>query len=134
MFFGEFPALGLKQEDYAIYRVDLETRQVEKLPGSEGLWPQQVSPDGRNIAAFTLDNTRLVLFSPSLRRFTELARGTSSTARSGRATEAISFSRISRRASSSLSIAFASGTTVWSAWPASLSSPALTRYHFLSPD
>jgi Tol biopolymer transport system component len=77
LIFGELPAPGLKQEDCAIYRVDLRTRQVEKVPGSEGLWPQDISPDGKVVAAFTLDNTRLVLLSLASGRSTELARGKS---------------------------------------------------------
>ncbi len=77
LIFGELPAPGLEQREYAIYRVDLRTRQVEELSGSEGLWPQDVSPDGKDIAAFTLDNARLVLFHLALRRSTGLAHGKS---------------------------------------------------------
>jgi len=77
LIFGRMPGPGLKKEDYAIYRIDLNTRQGEKLSGSEGLRPQDISPDGRTIAAFTDDGSRLVLFSPESRRSTDLASGKS---------------------------------------------------------
>jgi Tol biopolymer transport system component len=77
LIFGRMPGPGLKKEDYAIYRVDLRTRQGDELPGSEGLRPQDISPDGRTIAAFSHDSTRLVLFTPESRRSIDLASGKS---------------------------------------------------------
>jgi DNA-binding winged helix-turn-helix (wHTH) protein/Tol biopolymer transport system component len=75
LIFGRMPGPGLKKEDYAIYRVDLRTRRGDELPGSGGLRPQDISPDGKTIAAFTDDSTRLVLFSPESRRSIDLASG-----------------------------------------------------------
>jgi len=46
----------------AIYRLDLRTRQVTPLPGSQGLWSPRWSPDGRYIVAETADSLGLRLF------------------------------------------------------------------------
>jgi DNA-binding winged helix-turn-helix (wHTH) protein/Tol biopolymer transport system component len=77
LIFGEFEASGLNPENPALHKLDLNTRDVEKLAGSEGLAPQDVSPDGREVAAFTLDDARLMLFDLATGRRTEVARGTS---------------------------------------------------------
>jgi len=46
----------------AIYRLDLRTRQVTPLPGSQGFWSPRWSPDGRYIVAETADSLGLRLF------------------------------------------------------------------------
>ncbi len=57
----------------AIRVVDLRTRQVTTLPGSEGLWSPRWSPDGRYIAAIPLNSQKLVLFDFMARKWSELA-------------------------------------------------------------
>ncbi|RPH37666.1 MAG: hypothetical protein EHM91_14780 [Planctomycetota bacterium] len=42
----------------AIHIVDLETKQVSTLPGSEGLFGPRWSPDGRHVVAVPLDGAR----------------------------------------------------------------------------
>lgn len=42
--------------------LDLQTRQVTSIPGSEGLFSPRWSPDGRYVAALSTDFTRLMLF------------------------------------------------------------------------
>jgi Tol biopolymer transport system component len=42
--------------------LDLKTRQLEKVPGSDGLFSPRWSPDGRYIAAISPDNTTLKRF------------------------------------------------------------------------
>jgi DNA-binding winged helix-turn-helix (wHTH) protein/Tol biopolymer transport system component len=77
LIFGEFSAPGLEHEHNALYRVALNTGEVEHLPNSDGLAPQDLSPDGTEVAAFSADDTQLVLFNLSSRKRTELARGKS---------------------------------------------------------
>ncbi len=45
--------INLKTEKRDLRIVDLETRQVTILPGSDGMWSPRWSPDGRYIAALT---------------------------------------------------------------------------------
>src|SRR5580704_3264545 len=59
LMFGDFnhDAGGL-----SIRILDLKTRKLEKVPGSEGLFSPRWSPDGRYIAAISPDNTTLKRF------------------------------------------------------------------------
>jgi Tol biopolymer transport system component len=68
--FGEVERPGA----LAIRVLDLKTRQVSVLPGSEGLWHPAYSPDGRYISALTADSQGITLFNTSTRQWTELAR------------------------------------------------------------
>ena len=52
--------------------LDLETRKARDLPGAEHLFSPRVSPDGKYIAAINGDETALMLFDVSARRWTEL--------------------------------------------------------------
>ncbi|HEX5412843.1 MAG TPA: protein kinase [Terriglobia bacterium] len=54
--------------------VDLKTRQVTKVPGSEGLFSARWSPDGRYLAAMTRDSTRLMLYDFSSRLWQDLVK------------------------------------------------------------
>ena len=42
--------------------VDLKTRQASTLPGSKGLFSPRWSPDGRYLAALSIDSKKLVLY------------------------------------------------------------------------
>jgi Tol biopolymer transport system component/DNA-binding winged helix-turn-helix (wHTH) protein len=55
-----------------IYQLDLRSRQVCLLPGSEGLFVPHCSPDGRYIDAMTADGHHLMLFDASTRHWMEL--------------------------------------------------------------
>ncbi len=59
----------------AIQMVDLRTREVRTLPGSEGLFSPRWSPNGRHIIAMPLDQRKLMLFDTASRTWTELASG-----------------------------------------------------------
>jgi Tol biopolymer transport system component/DNA-binding winged helix-turn-helix (wHTH) protein len=64
--FGRVPALmGETAESKAIYLFDIATGKSTILPGSQGLFSPRWSPDGRYIAALSLDMTRLMLFDTS---------------------------------------------------------------------
>jgi Tol biopolymer transport system component len=53
--------------------VTLASQQVEKLPNSEGLFSPRWSPDGRYIAALSLDQTRLMLYKTATKSWHLLA-------------------------------------------------------------
>jgi Tol biopolymer transport system component len=58
----------------AIYVLDMKTRNASKLPGSDGLFSPRWSPNGRYIAAITLDSLKFMLFDFTTQKWTELAR------------------------------------------------------------
>jgi eukaryotic-like serine/threonine-protein kinase len=68
-------ASGGSAGEYAILQVDLQTKQVAKLPGSSGLFAPRWSPDGRYISAFTADATKLMLYDVRAGQWSELAAG-----------------------------------------------------------
>jgi Tol biopolymer transport system component len=60
----------------AIQVVNLATRQVTIVPGSEGLFSPRWSPDGRYLVAMPLDQRKLMLYDFATRKWSELASGT----------------------------------------------------------
>jgi len=54
--------------------LDLETQRLSPLPSAENLFSPRWSPDGRYIAAITLDSDALMLFDLTNQQWTELAR------------------------------------------------------------
>ncbi len=54
--------------------LDLATRQVSTLPGSQGLFSPRWSSDGLSIPALSADNTRLLVFDFQTQKWTGLAR------------------------------------------------------------
>lgn len=60
----------------AIYLLEMETRQLSKLPGSDGLYSPRWSPDGRYIAAHNVVlQNKLLLFDLTTQNWTELFSG-----------------------------------------------------------
>ena len=59
-----------------IHILDLETGAVTGVPGSDDFFSPRWSPDGRSIAALSLDSTHLALFRFETGRWEELAKGT----------------------------------------------------------
>jgi WD40 repeat protein len=55
--------------------LDLNTKGVETLAGSQGLFSPRWSPDGRYISALSIDLTRLLLFDFQAQKWIELAKG-----------------------------------------------------------
>jgi Tol biopolymer transport system component len=73
--FSYFPLLDrLPPEKLGVYMVDLKTRRVKKLPGSDGLWVPRWSPDGAQIVARSADSQALMLFDFATQTWSELAR------------------------------------------------------------
>ena len=60
----------------SIQLVNLATRQVSTVPGSEGLFSPRWSPDGRYVVAMPLDQRQLTIFDTAARKWTVLAAGT----------------------------------------------------------
>jgi len=54
--------------------MDLESKKVRDLPGAGHLFSPRVSPDGKSIAAITIDSQALMLFDVASQRWTELVR------------------------------------------------------------
>jgi Tol biopolymer transport system component/DNA-binding winged helix-turn-helix (wHTH) protein len=59
----------------SIQMVDLTSRLVSTVPGSEGLFSPRWSPDGRSLVAMPLDQRKLMLFDLASKKWTELASG-----------------------------------------------------------
>lgn len=73
--FGREPDLMGKESGLReILILNLATKQTEILPGSEGMFSPRWSPDGRWIAALSLDQKNLMLFDVVQRKWKELAR------------------------------------------------------------
>ncbi|GAC1617477.1 MAG: hypothetical protein PVS2B2_14220 [Candidatus Acidiferrum sp.] len=62
---------GLTDRPRNIYLVDMNTRKVSAIPGSEGLFSPRWSPDGRYLAALSLDSQKLVLFDVGTNKWSE---------------------------------------------------------------
>jgi Tol biopolymer transport system component len=74
--FGDAPWLdGSAPGSAVIHILDLKTRKVSTLSGSEGLFSPHWSPDARYVLAMSLDTLRLMLFDFSIHKWTELLNG-----------------------------------------------------------
>jgi Tol biopolymer transport system component len=76
--FGQGEVFSTEAPDHppAIYQLDLKTRDVVKIPGSEGMWHPRWSPDGRHLIAQTAPDQRtLMLFDPRTQSWVEWVRG-----------------------------------------------------------
>ena len=60
------------EDSVAIHILDLKTRQVSTLPGSEGLFSPHWSPDGRYVVAMSRDSQKLMLFEFDTQKWSEL--------------------------------------------------------------
>lgn len=58
----------------AIHLLDLRTRQIPTVPGSEGLYSPRWSPDGRYIAALRVGPEILLIFDVRTKKWTELTK------------------------------------------------------------
>jgi len=75
MIYGQYPVWTAgKFSTRGIRVLDLKTRQVSTLPGSEGLWTPSPSRDGRYIAAITSDSKAIMLYNNGTRKWEELAK------------------------------------------------------------
>src|SRR5882672_174456 len=58
--------------DGTISILDLATKEITILPGSENFFSPRPSPDGKSIAAITINSDKLVLFDLATRRWSDL--------------------------------------------------------------
>jgi Tol biopolymer transport system component len=65
--------MGKEEGSRGLEVLDLKTGSVTAVPGSEGLFSPRWSPDGRYIAAMTLDQRRLMLFNTETKSWRMLA-------------------------------------------------------------
>ena len=71
LFFGNFPTDPGGAPASAIYRLNLKTKQLTTLTGSEGKWSPRLSPDDNYIAALS-GAFHLMLFDMNAQKWTEL--------------------------------------------------------------
>jgi Tol biopolymer transport system component len=73
---GSFPGSepGLPNAELVIHILNVTTHQLSVLPHSAGLYSPRWSPDGRYIAALSMDSARLLLFNLQSQTWTELAK------------------------------------------------------------
>lgn len=72
--FGRLPDLMAEaSQPKAIYLVDLNTKQMSKLPGSDGLFSPRWSADGKYIAALSIDQKKLMLYDLAAKTWRVLA-------------------------------------------------------------
>jgi serine/threonine protein kinase/Tol biopolymer transport system component len=68
--FGRDPTQG-STEKTEVYVLDLSSRQVSVIPGSEGLYSPRWSPDGQYILAMTNDSKRLLLYDLKTKKWSD---------------------------------------------------------------
>jgi Tol biopolymer transport system component/DNA-binding winged helix-turn-helix (wHTH) protein len=66
---------SVAEADRRIQSVDLTTHAISTLPGSEGLFSPRLSPDGRYVAAFPADASKLMLYDSRTGEWTGSGRG-----------------------------------------------------------
>ncbi|HUN84997.1 MAG TPA: protein kinase [Terracidiphilus sp.] len=60
----------------AIHVLNLSTRKISDIPGSQGLYSPRWSPDGRYLAAMSADSQTVLIYDFQSSKWTELAKGT----------------------------------------------------------
>jgi len=75
--YGHMPWLQYaNSSESGIEILDMGTRQVSTIPGSQGLFSPRVSPDGRYLAALSADSKKLMLYEFATRQWSQLAQAT----------------------------------------------------------
>jgi Tol biopolymer transport system component/DNA-binding winged helix-turn-helix (wHTH) protein len=73
LMFGRPPAyMAEASAQRALYLLDLNTRKVAAVPGSEGLYSPHWSPDGRYVVAMPTSEDKLMMFDFQTQRWTKL--------------------------------------------------------------
>jgi len=69
--FGRAPWLGASGEKISIQILDLNSKQVSIVPGSQKLFAPRFSPDGEHLAAVSVGNNKLLLFNFKTNKWTD---------------------------------------------------------------
>ncbi|MGA3201646.1 MAG: protein kinase [Bryobacteraceae bacterium] len=77
LIFSSAPSLSSAPDESGVFIVDLHSRQMRKVPGSDSFFAPAPSPDGRYIAANSSRNGNAVLFDSRTESWTELPAGAS---------------------------------------------------------
>ena len=73
--FGDtYETADLPQDRRKLHRLDLKTRKVSDLPGSEGMWSPHCSHDGRFLVGLSAPGWKPIRYDFSTRRQTELSK------------------------------------------------------------
>jgi Tol biopolymer transport system component len=75
LMYSDFPFFSAHPKKVAVHILHLATGQVETVPGSEGFFAPQWSPDGSHATALALDGQRIMLFDFCTRAWGQLAQG-----------------------------------------------------------
>ena len=70
MIFGRTPWIPGSSEKVVLQVLDLDSKQVSTIPGSENLYSPHLSPDGKHLAAFSSDNKKLLIFDFKTQKWT----------------------------------------------------------------
>jgi Tol biopolymer transport system component len=72
--FGDyFETADLPQDRRKLHRLDLKSREVSDVPGSEGMWAPHCSRDGRFVIGLSAPGWKLILYDFRTKRQTELS-------------------------------------------------------------
>ena len=69
--FGRMPFHAGGTEKIAIEILDLSSKQISTIPGSENLYSPRLSPDGRHLAALSADSKKLLLYDFKTQKWTD---------------------------------------------------------------
>lgn len=73
--FGDtYETADVPQDRRKLYRLDLKTRKVSDLPGSEGMWSPHCSHDGRFLVGLSAPGWKPILYDFNTKRQTELSK------------------------------------------------------------
>jgi eukaryotic-like serine/threonine-protein kinase len=70
MIFGRVPFVPGSSKEISIQVLDLNSRQVSTLPGSENVYAPRLSPDGQRLAALSSDSKKLLMFDFQTQKWT----------------------------------------------------------------
>jgi len=70
MIFGRLPFISGSSEKVALQVLDLNSKQVSTIPGSENLYSPRLSSDGKHLAALSSDNKKLLIFDFKTQKWT----------------------------------------------------------------
>ena len=77
LIFSSAPSSSSPPDESGVFIINLRSRQVQKVPGSDGIIAPAISPDGRYIVASSTRSGHAMLFDSRTESWTELPAGAS---------------------------------------------------------